>query len=104
MAAAQFLGDLETIHLWQHDIQDDHVIDARKSVIQAGLAIVHGVYLVIGFHQYLLERQRQLLVVFNNENLHVKPFLSFSLTSYFAFHCSVRTESFLKGFGGLAGV
>ncbi len=73
MGAPQVLGHGKAVGLRQHDIQNDDIVDARRAVVDAGLAVVdrvHGVAVVL---QDAGQRLGEAHVVFHHQYVHGAP-------------------------------
>lgn len=92
----QALRHGETVGLGQHDVQDDDVVNARRSVIDARLAVVDQIDPIAVVFQNAAERLGEADVVFYYQNAHGGPLGSRKADVCCEFHCSGAAESSLK--------
>ena len=70
--------DRETIQLWQHHVQQHHVVNAGQGVVQSRLSVVRDIGAVTAQFQKVLKRRGKTHLVLNNQNPHKTSAWTFS--------------------------
>ena len=71
--ASQVRHDGEPVHLRQHHVEDDDVVDAAFRIIEPRLPVVHGVGVVTAFLEDAAKCLGKAYIIFDYENLHSAP-------------------------------
>ena len=72
-SASQVRHDGESVHLRQHHVEDDDVVDAAFRIIEPRLPVVHGVGVVAAFLEDAAKCLGKAYIIFDYENLHSAP-------------------------------
>ena len=80
-AVSQFTAHLESVLLWQHDVQQDHVEPSFARAAHRGFAIARDLHAIALDREIFFETERDAGLVFDNENSH---------------HCSATGSSTVK--------